>query len=200
METQRRQPGRPPAASKAYVEQVAVELMLQRGYEKVSVEDIVAAAGIGRTTFFRYFGSKSGVIWLEFDATIERLTRTLAESDSDDVLDSVRTAVLESTREAVFSSDVWLERFRLLDTTADLHAGAHAHWEAWKLPIVSFVAARTGKGVGDYVPMVVGAACHAVFVAELRHWQNRDNARTDLPARLDTHLAHVLSHLSGLVD
>ncbi len=69
--------------------------MIDRGYENVSVEDIAAAAGIGRTTFFRYFGSKSGVIWLEFDSTIERLADVLeASADADDVLGSVRRAVI----------------------------------------------------------------------------------------------------------
>ncbi|WP_035717593.1 TetR family transcriptional regulator [Gordonia terrae] len=199
METRRRPPGRPPAASKEDVEQAAVALMIDRGYENVSVEDIAAAAGIGRTTFFRYFGSKSGVIWLEFDATIERLADVLeASADADDVLGSVRTAVLESTRLAVFSSDVWLERFQLLDTTPDLHAGAQARWEQWRLPIESFVANRAADHVDHYVPMVVAAACHAVFVAELRHWRNRDSERIDLLTRLDAHLGNVLSHLDGL--
>jgi AcrR family transcriptional regulator len=200
MNTLGRGPGRPPAASKADVENVAVGLMLERGYEKVSVEEIAAAAGIGRTTFFRYFGSKPGVIWPEFDATIERLAGSLAASEAaDDVLAAVRGAVTDSTRAAVYSSDVWLKRFQLLDTSKELRGGAHLHWESWKLPIAAFVAERTDDDSGAYIPMVIAAACQAVFVAELRHWQNRDDQRDELLARLDAHLLNVLAHLASLV-
>jgi AcrR family transcriptional regulator len=182
------------------VEQVAVALMLERGYEKVSVEDMAAAAGIGRTTFFRYFGSKPGVIWPEFDATIERLAASLAASAAaDDVLGAVRGAVNSSTRAALYSSDVWLERFQLLDTSTELRAGAHLHWESWKVPIAAFVADRTDNDAGAYIPMVIAAACQAVFVAELRHWQNRDDQRDELLARLDAHLHNVLAHLASLI-
>jgi AcrR family transcriptional regulator len=182
------------------VEQVAIGLMLERGYEKVSVEEIAAAAGIGRTTFFRYFGSKPGVVWPEFDGTINRLAESLARSGStDDVLGAVRGAVIESTRAALYSSEVWLERFKLLDTSAELRAGAQLRWEAWKLPISVFVADRTGDNAVAYVPMVIAAVCQAVFVAELRHWQNRDDRRDDLLARFDAHLQNVLAHLTNLL-
>lgn len=40
----------------------AMELFMRRGYEEVSVEEICAAAGVGRATFFRYFGTKFALV------------------------------------------------------------------------------------------------------------------------------------------
>lgn len=173
--------------------------MLERGYESVSVEEIAAASAISRTTYFRYFGSKPGVVWGSFDATIERLDQELAVRAASGVLGGVRRAVVESTRAAVYDSDVWLERFRLLDTSPELQAGTYLHWEQWKRPVAAFVAARMGTEAGDRVPMAIAATCQAVFVSALRDWRNSDDKRDDLLARLDDGLCELLALFEGVV-
>src|SRR5437660_7051579 len=50
--------GRPPATTRGDIEAVAFALFARNGFEETTVEEIAAAAGIGRRTFFRYFGSK----------------------------------------------------------------------------------------------------------------------------------------------
>lgn len=46
----------------AEVERVALDLFAAHGYDAVSVDDIVAAAGTSQRTFFRYFASKDEVV------------------------------------------------------------------------------------------------------------------------------------------
>ncbi len=174
-------------------------MMLGDGYEAVSVDAIASAANIGRTTFFRYFGSKSGVIWGPFDATIEWLLEALAQAAPDDPLSAIRSAVITSTRSALYSSEVWLERFQLLDSYPSLRAEAFAHWERWKSAIAEHVAAAEELDPNSAVPMAVAGACQGVFMAELRNWQNSDNERDEILNRLERSLTDVCEALRTLL-
>ncbi|MFH8469021.1 TetR family transcriptional regulator [Streptomyces sp. NPDC017991] len=50
------------AAMRTEVSDVAFRLFAEQGYENTTVEQIAAAAGLSRTTFFRYFGTKEEVV------------------------------------------------------------------------------------------------------------------------------------------
>jgi AcrR family transcriptional regulator len=195
-------PGRPPAATREAVEHIALTLMLRDGYEAVSVETIARAAGIGRTTFFRYFGGKPGVVWGPFDETIAELRSEIEASDvsavDGDVLDVIRLAIVGSTRSALYSSDVWLERFQLLDSNPSLRAEAYEHWDRWKQVITERVA-RDQNEPRNVVPMAIAGACQGVFVAELRNDRNRDADREAVLDRLDKNLQDVCSALRQLL-
>ncbi|WP_080799353.1 TetR/AcrR family transcriptional regulator [Arabiibacter massiliensis] len=50
------------------VERTALELVIERGYDGVTVEDICARAEISKKTFFNYFSSKASAIMGRMDA------------------------------------------------------------------------------------------------------------------------------------
>jgi AcrR family transcriptional regulator len=160
--------GRPYAASREEVEVLALKMMIRDGYASVTVDDIASQAGIGRTTVFRYFGSKSGIIWSAFDEANTQLRLLLTSAGSDeDPLEVVRGAICESTRNAIQHSEVWLERFELLDDSLHLRAEAYTHWEEWKFEIEKYLVGRLGADSQQTATAIVGAY-HAIYVAELR--------------------------------
>ncbi|GAB3004179.1 TetR family transcriptional regulator [Streptomyces pseudoechinosporeus] len=56
------------AAVRAELAQVALDLFLREGFDKVTLDDLAAAAGVSRSTFLRYFGSKEEAVLSVFDA------------------------------------------------------------------------------------------------------------------------------------
>src|ERR1019366_4179776 len=49
-------------AVRAEIAAVAVRLFLEQGFDKTTVDQIAAEAGLSRASFFRYFGSKEDVL------------------------------------------------------------------------------------------------------------------------------------------
>jgi AcrR family transcriptional regulator len=44
------------------IRDAGIRLFMERGYDAVSIDDIVAAAGVARTTFFNHFASKTALL------------------------------------------------------------------------------------------------------------------------------------------
>ncbi|MGX6448538.1 acyl-CoA-like ligand-binding transcription factor [Patulibacter sp. S7RM1-6] len=180
------------------MERVAIELLLHEGFDRVSVEEIAAAAGIGRTTFFRYFPAKADVVWMAFDEAVRQLELELAADPARSVAAAIRDAVVASTRHAVDDHGVWLERFELLDTAPGLRASALEHWATWQAAIARFVAERTSTSPTAVAPAAIAGAIQATYVAELRSW-GVEEAPEQLLGRLATSLTAVGSALETLL-
>ena len=71
------------------VERAALELVIERGYDGVTVEDICARAEISKKTFFNYFPSKAAAIMGRLDSfpDDEQLVRILEEHSEACYLD-----------------------------------------------------------------------------------------------------------------
>lgn len=71
------------------VERAALELVLERGFDGVTVEDICARAEISKKTFFNYFSSKAAAVMGRMDSfpDDERLAAVLEEHDEACYLD-----------------------------------------------------------------------------------------------------------------
>ena len=55
-------------------------LIAERGYDDVTVDDLAAATGLSRSTFFRRFGSKDDVVFADHDRLLTQLTEFLAQT------------------------------------------------------------------------------------------------------------------------
>ncbi len=63
---------------------VAMDLFVRNGYEATTIDEIAAAAGMSRRSFFRYFGSKEDVVLGHLDALGTALAEALAERPADE--------------------------------------------------------------------------------------------------------------------
>lgn len=163
---------------------MGLELFAERGFDETTVDDIAAAAGISRRTFFRYFPSKNELPWGQFDELLERLAAHL-ESLPDDLtlMDAVRVAVVEFNRVPADDLALHRQRMMLLLGVPTLVAYSTLKYKAWRDVIAAFAARRLGCAPTELAPRAIGHAALGVALAAYEEWLQRDDS--ELPALLD---------------
>jgi AcrR family transcriptional regulator len=58
--------------------QLAVDLFVEKGYDETTIDDLAAAAGMSKRTFFRYFASKEDLVMGKYEVLGEQLAEDLA--------------------------------------------------------------------------------------------------------------------------
>ena len=187
--------GRPPGTSARALELVALRLFTEHGFEDTTVDEIAVGAGVSRRTFFRYFDSKSSVLWSEFDHEVDTI-RTLLNETSDDlpVMDAVRQAVIAANHYSAEDVPELRARMNLISSVPDLAASAAVHYDAWERAISEFVARRTGQPSDSLYPLAVGRATLATCRAAYEMWANQADA--DLTVYLDAGLRALTAGFS----
>jgi TetR/AcrR family transcriptional regulator, regulator of mycofactocin system len=169
--------GRRRSTSRAELERVALDLFATKGFDETTVEDIAAAAGIGRRTFFRYHPSKNDVVWGDFDGELGHLRRWLAACPSEvPLMRAVHDAVVDFNR--LDPSEVPWHRLRMqvILRTPTLQAHSTLMYARWRAVIAEFVAARVGAAPTDFFPQQVAYAALAAAVAAYDQWLLREDA------------------------
>lgn len=67
--------------SRRALQAAAVELVGRRGFAAVTVDDVAAAAGVSRRTFFNHFPTKAAALFDPDPEAAERFARLLSEAD-----------------------------------------------------------------------------------------------------------------------
>ncbi len=179
--------GRPRGTSARALELIALRLFTEQGFEATTVDQIASAAGVSRRTFFRYFDSKSAVLWSEFDAEVATIRALLAETpDGLPVMAAVRRAVLAANHYRARDVPELRTRMSLLGSVPELVASAAVHYDAWERAVSDFVARRSGQPADSLYPLAVGRAVLAACRAGYDRWVARADA--DLTVYLDAAL------------
>ncbi len=153
------------------VQRAAVALFAERGYNEVSVDDIATELGIGRTTFFRYFGTKSAVVWADFASTLDQLDVALASADSvGPAMRVLRETLLAVVHYAETDQGFMRTRFDLVSQTPELAVGrAHLNDRLARV-LADFVRTRGRQPVDPVIPEALGHAIVGVMIVVSRIW------------------------------
>ncbi len=176
--------GRRPSTSRHDVARAALDLFGRQGYDETTVDEIAAAVGVSRRTFFRYYESKRDVVWGEFDAELVRLHHQLAEAPHDQpMMDVLRRAVMATNRFGAGELDELRTRIGLISTVPTLVAHSAVRYAEWCQVVATFVAGRIGGRPDDLAPQTVARAALGAAVAAFTCWAAA--GRDDLPAEVD---------------
>jgi mycofactocin system transcriptional regulator len=188
--------GRPRATSRAALEQLGFELFAREGFDRTTVDDIAAAAGIGRRTFFRYFASKNDLVWGDFEEQLVRLDGLLAAADpAAPMMDALRGAVVEFNRFDPAVVPWHRQRMALILRVPTLQADSTVRYTSWRALVTEFAARRTGRAPSELLPRLIGHAALAACITAYEHWLTDPEA--DLSDLLDRSIRQLAQGFDG---
>jgi AcrR family transcriptional regulator len=128
------------AATKHAIQECALRLFTEKGYEATTVDEIAAAAGVSHMTFFRYFPRKEEVVeYDEYDPLLEELVAARPPDEAplaalhgairvglEQILATDREALHVRTRLVLRNPVLRTRNLLAQDTTRDLLARALA--------------------------------------------------------------------------
>lgn len=158
---------------------VAQDLFLSQGYEATTVDQIAAAAGMSKRTFFRYFPSKDDLVIGKYDLFGDRMADAFDSRPADEpVWESLRR-VFDITLEYV-QDDRQRARNdamdRIVQSTPQLTARYLEKLQRVQVLLTARVAARLGLSADDPHPAAIVGAAFACMQAARASWLDSDQA------------------------
>ena len=166
-------------ATRRSLRRVALDLVAERGFAHVTVEDIAEAADVSPRTFFNYFPSKeAAVVGADPDRVATLRERIVHEAPGEPVLTALRV-VMTSEAEA-WADELselggdpadWLRRVKEARADPHLRAAHAAQMAMVERAIAEGLAERLGTDVDrDPYPGLLAATAAGVFRASITFW------------------------------
>jgi AcrR family transcriptional regulator len=178
------------------IQEHALRLFAEQGYDVTTVEQIAAAAEISPSTFFRYFPSKEDVVVQdEYDplmvAAFESAPADLAPVPA--LRYGIRTSFAQMGADELAKI---LERSRLIMSVPALRARAIENLTATIGVLAEPMARRAGLEPGDYAVRTFAGACLGALLVAIFTWIDSDGTK-DLLALIDEALGNLESGFPG---
>lgn len=162
--------GRPVEIDPDRLERVAIGLFEDRGYDAVSAAEIAEAAGVSRRSLFRYFPTKSDLVWGRVSEATDVLSAALAKQrDPDDPRRAVRVALCE-TADQIPDLELARRRMRIIATNPELIASGTGQLHEQSVIILSYLL---DHDVDDLEARVLGDALSLSSFNGYLHWALR---------------------------
>ncbi len=166
-------------ATRRGIRRIALDLIAERGFSHVTVEDIAAAADVSPRTFFNYFPSKEAVL---FGADPERAAESRARLVHDlpgrSALDVLRVVLADQAR--VFAEELaelggdparWARKMKAARADPQLRAAQAAHMAKVEAGFAAALAERLGTDPDrDPYPTVLASAATGILRATMSFW------------------------------
>jgi len=175
------------AKTRRAIQDAALALIAEQGYEATTVEQIAAAAEVSPSTCFRYFPTKEDIILAdEYDPEI---FAALVEGGSGPPVEVIRSALAGLFRRIYAADrDVLYQRILLClevpSVRSRMHEGIN---EALQL-MTKALATRFGVDPDNFELQMANAAALGVMTRAIERWAERGGTE-DLPSQVDAALS-----------
>jgi AcrR family transcriptional regulator len=182
----------------AQVAAVALDLFARQGFEHTTIEEIAAEAGLSRSSFFRYFGTKEDAALISLETYGHRIADALAaRPDAEPLWTALRRAFDQFVGRPA-ASDQERRLWRMLMETPSLRARLIERQQGWRNLLAPEIARRMGvqpeQRSGDIRAIAIAAAALSCLDVVTHAWVTGPG---------NTPIAHLLDHAMdavGLAD
>jgi len=149
----------------------AVGQFRSKGYDDTTVDDIAAAAGVGRRTFFRYFRSKEDAISPDHEAGLARVAEVFEAAHPNEPTGSLVLRAGETVFD-LYTDDPALSvaRFALTHEVPVLRDRESASVDHYRRLFIRHLRLRFTDDDGELRAAIIGAAVVAAHNLALRAW------------------------------
>lgn len=190
--TEDRRPAKKPPMRDVLAE-AAFALFMERGFERTTVDDIVASAGVGRRSFFRYFPSKEDAVFPDHERCLAEMTAFLDTAGDGDPVDTVCDAARLVFRMYAEKPEFSVQRYRLTREVPGLRTYELSVVRRYERTMAGYLERRWGDTPDAALRAeVIAAAVVAAHNNGLRSWL-RSGGRGDAGAEVDRALELVRS-------
>jgi AcrR family transcriptional regulator len=166
-------------ATRSVLSEVALRLAVERGLDRVRVEDIAAEAGVSPRTFNNYFSSKEEAI---VGSGVDRAASVRAALRARPAGEPLWQAVSHTVAEMFPGNEpdrAWIARVQLIKATPALMAERLKADAALERALAEVIAERTRtEPERDLYPRLAAAAIVATVRAALDYWLDAPAATT----------------------
>jgi AcrR family transcriptional regulator len=171
--------------TQAALQRAALDLVAAYGFDHVTVDDIVAEAGVSKTTFYRYLSSKEDALLGNRAEKLEHLRTALAAQPPDVApLEAVRAAVSEVAQRYQHDRRQMLALAKIMRVTPSVAARSLEYDAALEDLLREYFARRDPDGAANLRPWVRAARVVATLRAAREYWLTR-GASLGLPELVD---------------
>lgn len=160
-------------AVRAELARVAFNQFCLTGFNQVTFANLSEAAGVSRSTFLRYFGTKEDVVLFVFDPVGEVITDALdAERANQDDWSRLRNALESAVRFLVHDVQELVTILGLIEQTPALCARLREKQAEWRPEIVARLQ-KTADGSSVIANVRAAAALECLWIV-LGQWSASD--------------------------
>ncbi|ANY08253.1 TetR/AcrR family transcriptional regulator [Pseudonocardia sp. HH130630-07] len=168
--------GRWPAGAQERLQDAAIALFAERGYERTTVADIAGGAGLTERSFYNHFSDKREVLFPDQDGFIAGLAAAVTAAPPE-------RGPLDAITDALLSTADWFDerreaagrRRRILDSRAELQEREHAKMAALDTALAGALRAR---GLADPSAALTATAAVAAYRLATETWLADPQRRT----------------------
>jgi AcrR family transcriptional regulator len=161
-------------ATRHAIRVASLDLFEEHGYGPTTVDQISERAEVSPATFFRYFGSKEGVLFSDEDEAVDTMVACVAaRTDRSLTLAAMSEPVVAFAALNDDHSPEARRRMRIVMRTKELELRSMRVRRMWERAIAMQLAGESGESMPLLEHELVAVHAVSCYVTALRRWPHR---------------------------